>query len=105
MMGYIECPKCGKEIDEICMSSEFSLDGREPTREELLEYVKDAKKWTEQKRVCQGYVPDDSGCGHIWTPSFSGGLIDDEQRHTRIYLSYAPGYFKELLKWQEGGVA
>ena len=89
-MGYIDCPECGREVDNICCDYDWSLGEREPTEEDLLEYLKDAKCWTEKERTC--------GCGHVWTPNFLGTLIDNNQQHTRIYLSHAPGYFKELLK-------
>lgn len=108
MMGYIDCPKCGREIDEICADYDWSLEGREPTFNELYEYYMDAKKWVEKERVCK---PGDfeppiwkasrkPGCGHVWTSSFKGALIQND-KHTRIYLSHAPGYFEELLK-QDG---
>ena len=99
MMGYIECPKCGKLIDEICMDYEFSLDGREPTDAELLEYLQDCQKWVEKERTCKEsfFESVPAGCGHVWTPEFEGSLIQNFQ-HTRIYLSHHPKYGQELLK-------
>ena len=91
MMGYIDCPKCGQEVDDICMDFEFSLDGRNPTEKEELEYIISAKKWTEEERTCYS-------CNHIWKPDFEGSLIQNSPNHTRIYLSHMPGYLEELLK-------
>ena len=106
MMAYIECPKCGREVDDISSDPGWALDGRKPTPEELKEYFDNAKKWTERERVCEAgeFEPPKwkeergPGCGNVWTPSFSGALIDNEQQHTRIYLSHDPGYYEELLK-------
>jgi len=99
MMGYIDCPKCGKEIDDICCDYDWSLNGREPTYNELYEYYMSAKKWVEKERICKekDFETEPSGCGHVWTPTFKSVLIQND-KHTRVYLSHAPGYFEELLK-------